>query len=140
MTRTDNTGRTAGERDKVNQRRVLVWSLVWVASFLAVDYAIAEDMIGGGAVIVGATAAISVLGIGVLASFHRFLRGTDELMRKIQLDALALTVGIGFVSAFGYSLLQDTAIVASSDATTILVVAMATTCVVGVVLGRRRYA
>jgi hypothetical protein len=59
-------------------------------------------------------------------------------MRKIQLDALALTVGVGLVAGLSYSLMESAGIVAEADVLS-LVLTMILTYIVGVVAGQRKY-
>lgn len=130
---------TATETDRRNQRLIVAWSLAWVLPFLGVSYAIENEWIGTGSPAIIATVAVTLLGLGALFAFHRFLRDTDELMRKIQLDALALTVGIGLVSGFSYSLLERAGVVAETGIM-ILIMVMVVTYIISVVVGLRRYA
>jgi hypothetical protein len=48
-----------------------------------------------------------VAGIGWIVAHARFLREIDELHRKIMQDALAITLGVGWVSAFAYLVAQS---------------------------------
>jgi hypothetical protein len=49
-----------------------------------------------------AVAANLAAGIGWIVAHARYLRGIDELQRKIMQDALAVTLGVGWVSGFAY--------------------------------------
>lgn len=138
MKHEQQTGWTATDSDRRNQRLIVPWSLAWALSFLAVAYGIEADWIGGGAPAVVATIGVTILGLATLFAFRRFLGGTDELMRKIQLDALALTVGVGLVAALSYSLMESAGIVAEADVLS-LVLIMILTYIVGVVAGQRKY-
>jgi hypothetical protein len=130
---------TASETDRKNQRRITTWSLGWVLPFLVADTAIENGWIDNGVSAIAATIGVTILGIGTLLAYRRFLRDADELMRKIQLDALALTVGVGVVAGFSYSLLETADIVAQAE-TMNLIVIMAATYIISVVVGQRRYA
>jgi len=49
-----------------------------------------------------ATAMPALAGLGVMAAYYRFLRETDELLRSIQLNGLAVGFGAGiFWSVLG---------------------------------------
>ena len=138
----NSTGKThwaATERDQKNQRRIIAWSLAWILPFLGASIAIENEWIGSDGPALAATVGVTVLGLGVLFAYRRFLRDADELMRKIQLDALALTVGVGVVSGFSYTLLESAGVVARAEAMT-LVMVMVVTYITGVVVGQRRFA
>jgi hypothetical protein len=49
-----------------------------------------------------AVAANLVVGLGWIIAHARYLREIDELQRKIQQDALAVTLGVGWVGGFAY--------------------------------------
>lgn len=90
---------------------VTAWSLAWVVAFLVTDAAIDRAWVQGEAAVVTLTAGVALVGVVWLRSYARFIRRTDELMRKIQLDAMALAIGAGFVSGFTLILLDAAGIV-----------------------------
>ena len=49
-----------------------------------------------------AIAANLAVGVGAIIAHARFLREIDELQRKIMLDAVAITLGVGWVVGFAY--------------------------------------
>jgi hypothetical protein len=49
-----------------------------------------------------AVAANLVVGIGWIVAFTRLLGAMDELQRKILQDAMAVTLGVGWVGGFAY--------------------------------------
>ena len=44
-----------------------------------------------------------VVGIGMIMANKRHLKGLDEMQQKIQLDAMALSLGVGLVAGLGYA-------------------------------------
>jgi uncharacterized membrane protein len=139
MNTAKNTHWTATETDRKNQRNIVVWSLAWIAPFLAVNLAVKNDWIGSDPLALAATIAVTGLGVGALLAYRRFLSDADELMRKIQLDALALTVGVGVVSGFSYTLLETAGLVAEAEVMTLIMIMMVT-YTGGIVVGMRRFA
>lgn len=130
---------TASARDRRNQRKIVLWSVAWIGPFLFVDLAVTNGWIEGDTFAIVATLAVTVLGIGLLLAFRRFLKDADELRRKIELDALALTVGVGIVAGFSYSLLESAGLIDKAELMN-LVVVMAATYVIAVIVGLRRFA
>lgn len=51
------------------------------------------------------------LGVAVVLANMRLLACVDELERKVSMDAMAITLGVGFVVGFGYSLLTSAGLV-----------------------------
>ena len=79
------------------------------------------------------------LGLGMIRVFKQYLLGLDELQRKIQLDAMALSLGIGLVLGSSYELLEDIKLIPFEPEIPHLLILMSLTYVVGTVLGHRKY-
>ena len=127
-------------RDRRNQRRVGIWMLVWMATWLGADYLIRFDHLPSGLpTALAMTLPSTLFGVVAMLGYRRYLREADELRRKIEVEALALAVGVGLVGGFAYHLLEGAGVVTQSG---VLVIAMLMifTHAAGVVLGRRRYA
>ena len=95
------------ERDRRNEYKVLGWFLVWTGSWIAVDAAQQTGTIEGtGPTLIG-TVVVCIFGVGAMLSYGRFLRQADELRRMIELDGLAVAAGLGILTAFAVSLLEQ---------------------------------
>jgi hypothetical protein len=92
------------ERDRRNRRRVHLWALLWAASFIGTSLGIAEHWFSI-AVTVAGVILVGGLGFATVVAYHRFLQATDELRRKIEVEALALAYGVGMVGGLCYWLL-----------------------------------
>ena len=79
------------------------------------------------------------IGFGMIRMFKQYLLGLDELQRKIQLDAMALSLGIGLVLGSSYELLEDIKLIPFEPEIPHLLILMSLTYVVGTVLGHRKY-
>ena len=80
----------------------------------------------------------ALLGIVTILAFMRYLRDSDELHRKIQLDALALAMGVGLVGSFTYSLLVTGGFIVDAEVSDIILL-MTVTYMIGIVAGQVRY-
>ncbi|MCH8014377.1 MAG: hypothetical protein IH823_06250 [Candidatus Dadabacteria bacterium] len=78
------------------------------------------------------------IGIGMIVTYMRFLTELDELQRKIQLDSLALSMGIGLVGSFSYSLLVTAKFISDAEISDIILL-MVLTYMVGIIVGQVRY-
>jgi len=78
-------------------------------------------------------------GIGMIMANKRHLNGLDEMHQKIQLEAMALSLGVGLVLGFGYSNLDDTNVIAFDADFSHLVILMSLTYLAGVFAGLKRY-
>jgi len=79
------------------------------------------------------------VGLGMIAANKRHLQGLDELQQKIQLEAIALALGIGLVFGLGYSTLDVTNVIDFDAEISHLVILMGLTYGAGVFAGRRKY-
>ncbi len=92
-------------RDRRNLRRFNLWAFIWMAGWIAATYLIRHQLAAG----VAAYALVlltAVLGILAMRSYVHFLRQADELLSKIQLEALALGFGAGAVFMVVYRLCE----------------------------------
>ena len=95
-------------RDQRNARRWSICLLVWVASFTTavVILPVSDGSIGAQPMWAWALAAVPVIPGVLLVRLHlRLMRETDELMRKIHLEALAVGFGVAFVWGMSAALL-----------------------------------
>lgn len=125
------------ELDRRYRRSIVIWSVLWVGAFLVSDAAIDRGWIEGEGAIVVASIGTALVGLAWVLSYMRFLRHADELMRKIQLDAMALALGGSFVAGFTFLLLGGGGLV-RAEIVWVLVVTSAI-YVLSVLMGIRRF-
>jgi hypothetical protein len=116
----------------------MVWILVWAGSFVATSMAVKNDWIGG-SILVGAIVLNAAIGVGMIITYMRFLKELDELQQRIQLNALALGMGIGLVGCFTYSLMLLSGFVGGPDVQVVTMM-MIGGYVAGLLISRVRYA
>ena len=123
-------------RDTRNVRIINVWGLAMLAFFVVGSLLVSRGMVPKP---VGWSLAIATLicGIGTLRAYIIFLREADELLRKIQVEGLALGFGVGLVFMLSYRLFErlGAPTLDSSDPLIVLMIGWA----VGQYLGIRRY-
>lgn len=92
--------------DRRNQYWFVGWCLSWAISFTAMTQYLLSDH-GLSAQMAWALAAVpNVFGVLTLLAYLRFLRGADEFLQKLQLEALAIGFGVSIVFAMGYQLFE----------------------------------
>ena len=79
------------------------------------------------------------LGIGMMVANKQHLDGLDELQRKIQLDAMALALGMGLVLGLGYSAMDIANVIEFDAESSFMVMLIGVIYIVGVLIGRRKY-
>ncbi|MFC4529232.1 hypothetical protein [Sphaerisporangium dianthi] len=120
--------------------RLALWTLAWLATLALAKF-------GPGlfwdsqrpAASWAAVAANLVVGIGWIVAFARFLRGQDELQRKIMQDALAVALGVGWVIGFAYVVADAADLVVYDVDVAVLPVLLGVVYVIAVMVGKIRY-
>ena len=79
------------------------------------------------------------LGIGMILANKRHLNGLDEMQRKIQLEAMALSLGVGVVGGLSYSMLDVTNVISYDAEISHLVILIGLTYLAGTITGHFRY-
>lgn len=92
----------------------MLWTFAWVATLAAARFgpgllwdAQQQPLASWTAVVLNVLA-----GIAWIVTFARYLRTLDDLQRKIMLDALAVTLGVGWVVGFAWSVAEAAGLVA----------------------------
>ena len=99
----DTHNQTGGYQEAFKATGQLVlWTLAWVATLALAKFGPIYLWDSQPAASWAAVALNFAVGIGWIVSHARFLRGIDELQRKINQDALAVTLGVGWVGGFAY--------------------------------------
>jgi len=139
VNRNDDSPRTSSGlgRDRRNRRLVTIWSLAWALFFTAVTFGI-KKLGWSFEVTLAAVIGTAILGLATVLAYRRFLLETDELRRKIEVEALALAFGVGVFGGLSCWLLAVSGALAIKDFAFVFV-AMIFTHTAGVFLGCRRY-
>ena len=80
-----------------------------------------------------------LVGVGMILANRRHLKGLDELQQKIQLEAMALALGVGLIGGLAYSNLDVTNLIAFDAEISHLVILMALTYMAGIAAATRKY-
>ena len=92
--------------DKRNGNRFAACCLAWAVTYVAAHWVLKADL-DLATPLVWLLVAVPILTIlAAVFSYLHFLRNADELLRKIQLQGLAMGFGAGVVFVTGYQLLE----------------------------------
>ncbi len=114
------------------------WTLAWVGS-LALARLGPIHLWDSEAMSWAAIGANLAVGLGWIVAHARYLRGIDELQRKINLDALAVTLGVGFVAGFAYVAVDQADLIDRDINVALLPVLMAVVYMATIAVGTLRY-
>lgn len=119
--------------------RLGLWTLGWVLSLALVTF--------GAKFIWDFDITVSVLlillnlliGVGMIIANIRLIQHMDELQRKIQLDAMGITLGVALIAGIGYSALDITNVIQFDAEISHLVFLLGITYLAAILIGNSRY-
>ncbi|AWW41955.1 hypothetical protein [Streptomyces cadmiisoli] len=119
--------------------QLVLWTLAWALTLALAKFGPEllwdEQQVASWA----AVAVNFVAGIGWIVAFTRFLRVLDELQRKIMQDALAVTLGVGWVVGFAYVVADGADLGARDVDVAVLPGLMGVVFMIAFAVGRIRY-
>ena len=126
-------------RVKKNTKNLALWTMAWVLSMAIATFGPMFIWEGEDILTVTAIMLNALLGIGMILANIRHLNGLDELQKKIQLEGMAIALGVGIVGGLSYSLLDTTNIITQDAEISFLVILISLTYLVSVLIGQKRY-
>jgi hypothetical protein len=81
----------------------------------------------------------TIVGIGMILMNIKYINGLDEMQRKVNVDAMAIALGVGVVGGLSYSMLDIANVIAFDAEIGFLVFLISLTYIIGVVIGSIRY-
>lgn len=118
---------------------IFYWTIAWVLTTALVTFGTefiwqSDKLLTSLAILLNV-----VIGFGMILAVKRYLKGLDEMQQKIQLDAMALSLGVGLVVGLGYSSMDQTNLIPFSAEISHLIILMSLTYIVGIFAGLRKY-
>jgi len=81
----------------------------------------------------------TIVGVGMLVMNKKHIDGLDEMQRKVNLDAMALALGVGVVGGVSYSTLDIANVIPYDAEISFVIMIMAVTYIIAVAVGSVRY-
>lgn len=119
--------------------QLVLWTLAWTASLALAKFGPSHLWDSQPVASWAAVATNLAVGIGWIVAHARFLRGIDELQRKINQDALAVTLGVGWVGGFAYVVADAADLVAYDADIGAFAALLAVVYMIVLVVGQLRY-
>lgn len=94
------------QTDTHNNRALALWSFTWALGIIVATSIVASGLVTGAAAWIVALLP-NVLALYVLRAYLRFLTMTDELQRRIQLEALAVGFGVTYFLIIAHVVAQS---------------------------------
>ncbi len=122
-----------------NTVRLAFWTFAWTASMALATFGPKYIWAENTAFTVIAILLNAGLGAGMILANIRHLKGLDELHQRIQLEAMAVALGVGVVGGLSYSLLDTTNVMQGDAEISVLVILIGLTYLTGSIVGQFRY-
>lgn len=125
-------------RDIRNANLVNLWALAWAVTLALTSYLSDYGWYSSTIPTMIGFVIHTGIGLGMLFAYKRFLKNLDEMERKIQLDALAGSVGVTVICFSAYSILEKAGYLPDLKPS-YLIVLISLTYMAGIIIGRVRY-
>ena len=122
-----------------NTTRLGYWTAAWVVTMAVANFGPRFIWQFNESLTVIAILINLAIGFGMIVAHKQHLKGLDEMHQKIQLEAMALSLGVGLVVGLAYSNLDVTNIIAFDAEISQLFILMGLTYLAGIFIGRRRF-
>lgn len=124
---------------KRNNLFLFYWTMAWVLSMALIAFGPKflwddNDTLNLVGILVN-----FLVGIGMILANKKHLNDLDELQRKIQLEAMAITLGIAVVAGLSYSMLDVWNLISFDAEISHLVIIIGLTYLTGTIVGNLRY-
>lgn len=126
------------ERLRRNILKLMGWTVAWVVTMAIATFGPAFVW-ESNAVTLGSILLNVAAGAGMILANKDYLMGVDELQRKIQLEAMALALGVALVFGLAYSTADIADLVPFDAEIAHVVFAVCAAYALGIFLGHRRY-
>jgi hypothetical protein len=138
MTQTSGTSRFES-RIRRSTKKLALWTGAWLLALTLLAHG-PEYLWTGQLGLTLAAAAVNLFtGIGWVLATRQHLGDLDELHRKVLLEAMGITLGVGVIVSLPYTLLEGHDAAPFDGNSGHLVILMSLTFIASVVAGLRRY-
>ena len=79
------------------------------------------------------------LGLAMILANVKNLSSLDELQRKITMDAMCITLGVGLIAGIAYEQLEDIRLISYEPEINHLIMLMVFTYIISTLIGNRKY-
>ena len=126
------------EKTKANTKLLAYWTVAWL---LTMALAVFGPLLLWESKIITSLAILvnTLIGAGVIWANKVYLEGLDELWRKIYMDAMAITLGVGLIGGLSYSTMDTTNLISVDAEISHLVMLMGITYLIAVIVGQAKY-
>jgi uncharacterized membrane protein YcfT len=127
------------QHNKTKTLRLGLWTLAWLASTALLRFGAEYIWDYQPAYSIAALMTHLALGVAMIMVNVKHLANLDELQRKITMDAMGITLGVGLIAGIAYEQLEDIKLITFEPEINHLIMLMAFTYIVSILIGNRKY-
>lgn len=123
---------------KKNTRQLAYWTGSWVVTMAIASFGPKYLWEGIGLTIVFIIIN-TLVGVGMILMNRKYLNGLDEMQRKVNVDAMAIALGVGVVGGLSYAMLDQANVIGFDAEIAHLVMLIGITYIIGIFVGTNKY-
>lgn len=127
------------EKNKKNTIRLGFWTAAWTVTVALATFGPPFLWEYDKTLTILAIVVNLAIGVGMIIANKHHLEGLDELQQKIQLEAMALALGVTLIVGIAYSLLDITNVISTDAEISYLIILMGMTYLGTTIFKRKRY-
>lgn len=122
-----------------NTVRLAVWTIAWLVSLALATFGPMFIWESGTLPSVLAIAVNLAIGVGMILANKHHLQGLDELQRNMQLEAMAVSLGVGLITGLAFSTMDIVNLIHFDAEISHMVILMSITYAISLTVSRRKY-
>ena len=122
-----------------NVKRLALWTGSWMLTLALVAFGPEFIWDYNATFSVLAISLNTLMGIGMILMNRKYINELDELHKKVTMDAMAISLGVGVVGGLSYSMLDVVKVVSFDAEIAHVVMLMGITYIIAIVVGNLRY-
>jgi uncharacterized membrane protein YcfT len=119
--------------------QLMLWTLAWLVSTALLRFGAEYIWDYQPAYSITALMTHLALGVAMIMANVKHLSKLDELQRKITMDAMGITLGVGLIAGIAYEQLEDVKLISYEPEINHLIILMSITYIISTLISHRRY-
>ena len=124
---------------KKNVRHLAYWTLGWVLTLAIATFGPIFLWDYNTSISVVVILINTIIGVGMILMNRKYIDELDEMQRKVNMDAMAIALGVGVVGGVSYSTLDVVNVIPFDAEIGFLVMLISVTYIIAVVVGSLKY-
>jgi len=137
----DNKGQSSDKKKKTRKKTVslAIWTLLWVLSVALAAFG--HELFWGSNNLINTLVILLNFGIGIgmIIANIKHLRELDEMLQKVHLESMGISLGLAVVGGISYSMLDATNVIPFDAEIAGVIVLIGLSYLVSLLINLRRY-